>query len=188
MAGIDTTHPKGNNLKVQKMSLAWGAKMPTRADFLSDRQGRRFSAVMGPLFDTILGFFGDPDRVRRMEEAELHHDRPALAGVIRELESQPDIARHFATTDGHLTVQLRQGIGVVVRMVMEARGWATTGTKSSLGQRPAIPPHTTTPGAYRNTAGLSRWITRSERYTRVGGLPYADHLTTWERDGGIAMA
>ena len=140
---------------------------------------------MGPVFDKNLSFFDDPDNVRRMEEAELHHDRPALTGVVRALESTLDVARYFATTDGHLTKQLRQAVGVVVRMVMVARGWTTTGTKGSLGQRPTIPPHTTTPGAYRNSAGLSRWFTKSERYTRDRGLPYANHLATWDRDGGL---
>jgi len=67
----------------------------TRKEFLEDRQGRTFSDVLDDPeqpFDEVLAFFNDLDRQRRMEESETHHDRPALAGVIRELEAQPAIA------------------------------------------------------------------------------------------------
>ena len=73
----------------------------TRSDFLEDRQGRTFADVVNDPqqpFDVVLQFFGDADRQRRMEESELHHDRPPLAGVVRELESQPAIDR-FVKTD-----------------------------------------------------------------------------------------
>src|SRR3989304_2712678 len=66
----------------------------TRDDFLHDRQGRTFVDVLNDLeqpFDAVFGFFDDEGRQRRMEESEIHHDRPALAGVVRELESQPAI-------------------------------------------------------------------------------------------------
>ena len=57
----------------------------TRQDFLQDRQGRTFADVLKdpqqPL-DAVLAFFDDKDRQRRMVEAEIHHDRPALAGVV----------------------------------------------------------------------------------------------------------
>ena len=57
----------------------------TRQDFLQDRQGRTFADVLKdpqqPL-DAVLAFFADKDRQRRMVEAKIHHDRPALAGVV----------------------------------------------------------------------------------------------------------
>ena len=57
--------------------------------FVRDRQGRRYADLLTddrtPL-RAALTFLDDPDRQRRMEESELHHDRPALAGVVRELE------------------------------------------------------------------------------------------------------
>ena len=68
----------------------------TRADFLEDAQGRTFADVVNDPeqpFDEVLEFFDDGDRQRRMEESELHHDRSPLAGVVRELESQPAIDR-----------------------------------------------------------------------------------------------
>ena len=33
--------------------------------------------------DAVLAFFDDEARQRRMVEAEVHHDRPPLAGVVR---------------------------------------------------------------------------------------------------------
>ena len=71
----------------------------TRDDFLEDRQGKTFADVVNDPeqpFDVVLEFFDDADRQRRMEESELHHDRSPLAGVVRELESQPAIDRFLA--------------------------------------------------------------------------------------------
>ena len=68
----------------------------TRDDFLDDRQGKTFSDVLNDErqpFDKVLEFFQDEHRQQRMEESELHHDRAPLAGVVRELEAQPEIDR-----------------------------------------------------------------------------------------------
>ena len=66
----------------------------TKKAYLEDRQGVKFADVVNDPeqpFDCVLAFFNDADRQRRMEESELHHDRAPLAGVVRELESQPEI-------------------------------------------------------------------------------------------------
>ena len=71
----------------------------TREKFLEDLQGRTFSDVAKDPeqpFDAVLDFFNDDNRQRRMEEAEIHHDRPPLAGVVRELESDPDTDRFLS--------------------------------------------------------------------------------------------
>ena len=71
----------------------------TRDTFLEDSQGRRFSDVVNDPdqpFDVVIEFFNDPGRQRRMEESEIHHDRPPLAGVVRELESHPAIDQRLA--------------------------------------------------------------------------------------------
>lgn len=135
--------------------------------FGADRQGRTFADVQNDTripFPDVLRFFDDPDRQRRMVESELHHDRPALAGVIKEFEQQPDIKRFFETEDAHTTIRFRQAIGVVVRIVMGEHGWKTTGRKGSLGTRREVAPGTTDGGAYQNAGGLSKWFTRAERY------------------------
>ncbi len=143
----------------------------TRQDFTEDRQGRTFTDVLNDPeqpFDEVLAFFSDKDRQRRMEESEIHHDRAPLAGVVRELEMQPAVHRFLSAIHARRSQRLRQAIGVVVRMVMERRGWQKTGKKGSLGVRAdrtrSKPTH--------NTGGLALWFLRAERYTLADGMPY----------------
>ena len=142
----------------------------TRSTFLDDRQGMKFADVLNDPeqpFDAVLEFFNDDDRQRRMEESELHHDRAPLAGVVRELESQPEIDGFLAGVHTRRSTRLRQAIGVLVRMIMERRGWKKTGKKGSLGVRATselgTPDH--------NTGGLAFWFIRAERYTRAAAMP-----------------
>ena len=150
-------------------------KMPdvtiTRKKFLEDIQGRTFSDVVNDPqqpFDAVLEFFNDGGRQRRMEESEIHHDRPPLAGVVRELESRPEFDRSLADILTQRSKRLRQSIGVLVRIIMEARGWRKSGRKGSLGVRdtgnPLKPNH--------NTGGLAFWFIRAERYASAGGMPF----------------
>lgn len=143
----------------------------SRAEFLKDRQGRTFADVLNDPelpFDQVLQFFSDEDRQRRMEDAEIHHDRPPLAGVVRELEAQPAVDAFLAKADAGRSKRLRQAIGVIVRMVMEGRGWRKTGRKGSLGVRAA-----TEPVAPRhNAGGLAFWFIRAERYQLKKGMPF----------------
>ena len=127
----------------------------TRNSFLEDRQGMKFADVLNdPMqpFDTVLEFFNDDDRQRRMEESELHHDRSPLAGVVRELESQPAIEEFLSEVHARRSMRLRQAIGVLVRIIMEKRGWRKTGRKGSLGVR--APEDTQTPAAQYGRAGI----------------------------------
>ena len=143
----------------------------TREDFLEDAQGRTFADVVNDAvqpFDTVLEFFSDEDRQRRMEESELHHDRPPLAGVVRELESQPAIDRFLADVHAQRNTRFRQAIGVLVRMIMERRGWQKTGRKGSLGVRATGTAQTPA----HNTGGLAFWFVRAERYERSAGMPF----------------
>jgi hypothetical protein len=107
-----------------------------------------------------------------MEESEVHHNRPPLAGVVRELESVKEVDRFLASQHPRRTKRLRQAVGVVVRMIMEGRGWRRTGKKGSLGVRAAREPRTAKPGSYHNTGGLAFWFLRAERYERPDGMPY----------------
>ena len=144
----------------------------TRHDFRQDRQGRTFADVLNDPaqpFDDVLDFFNDEDRQRRMEESEIHHDRPPLAGAVRELESRPAIDQFLASQHPRRTKRLRQAVGVLVRMMMGRRGWRKTGRKGSLGVRARVPRRTDTPGAYHNTGGLAFWFLRAERYERQEG-------------------
>ncbi|MFH1688784.1 MAG: hypothetical protein ABIE42_00930 [Candidatus Eisenbacteria bacterium] len=147
----------------------------TMKGFLSDKQGSRFTDVVKDPrlnFQAVLDFFNESARQIRMEDSEKHHDRPALAGVVREFENAEPFKSFFLSYDGHTTRRMRQAIGVVVRILMERRGWERTGRKGSLGQRASVRPRTRTPGAYHNTSGLSWWFTRSERYENKGESAY----------------
>lgn len=142
-----------------------------RGAFLSDRQGAKFADVVNDRespFDEVLVFFDNEDRQRRMEDSEIHHDRAPLAGVVRELESIPVIDRFLSQDHAQRSTRLRQAIGVLVRIIMERRGWRKTGKKGSLGVRAAdaigSPDH--------NTGGLAFWFIRAERYERVAGMPF----------------
>ncbi len=147
----------------------------TRKRFIEDRQGRTFSDVLEDPeqpFGDVLAFFNDPQRQRRMEESEIHHDRPALAGVVRELEAQPAVDHFLGTQDPRRTKRLRQAVGVLVRIIMKQRGWQKTGKKGSLGVRVKVVNGTRTPGAHHNTGGLAFWFLRAERYERAEGMPF----------------
>lgn len=143
----------------------------TRNAFLQDRQGIKFADVVHDAeqpFESVLAFFNDAGRQRRMEESELHHDRAPLAGVVRELEAHPDIDRFLADVDLRRSTRLRQAIGVLVRLIMERRGWKKTGKKGSLGVRAAEPKGTSS----HNTGGLAFWFIRAERYEKSDGMPF----------------
>jgi hypothetical protein len=143
----------------------------TSDEFLADRQGRTFADVVTGSerpFEEALKFFNDGDRQRRMEESELHHDRAPLAGVVRELESLPAINRFLGRIHVRRSQRFRQAIGVLIRMIMEKRGWRKTGKKGSLGVRNASaagrPRH--------NTGGLAFWFIRAERYEHPQQRPF----------------
>ena len=141
------------------------------ADFLEDSQGKTFADVVNDPdqpFDCVIEFFEDPDRQRRMEESELHHDRSPLAGVVRELESQPAIDQFLAGARTRRNTRFRQAIGVLVRIIMERRGWEKTGRKGSLGVRAAGAEQTPA----HNSGGLAFWFIRAERYERSRGMPF----------------
>ena len=68
---------------------------------------------------------------------EIHHDLAPLAGMIRELAAEPAIDAYFAAAPSVETKRFRQAIGVLLRIVMERRGWRKTGRKGSTGVRAA---------------------------------------------------
>lgn len=142
--------------------------MSLEALFLSDPQGRRYADVMRDDrldFRAVLALLDDPDRQRRMVEAEIHHKRPALAGVVVELEAIPAVHTFFALHDGRTTIRARQAIGVAVRVIMQQKGFTTTGRKGTLGTRRRQIPASTAPGAYQNGNDcLAKWFTRAEHF------------------------
>ena len=155
----------------------------TREKFLEDNQGRTFLDIVNDPeqpFNETLNFFNDENKQRRMEESEIHHDRPPLAGVVRELESIPILDRALAEPLNKNSLRFRQSIGVLIRMIMEGRGWNKTGRKGSLGVRA----DKDTSDYSHNTGGLAFWFIRAERYVLAEGMPFQsvrERCKTWIR-------
>ncbi|MBN1435017.1 hypothetical protein JW921_09675 [Candidatus Fermentibacterales bacterium] len=142
--------------------------------FLKDRQGRTFKNVVEgdqPRFRQLLEFFSDEARQVRMEDAERHFNLPALAGVVRELEDTSPFREWFSDLEQRASCRLRQAIGVIVRIIMEQRGWRKTNRTRSMGQT-----NLRTPSdgelARHNTAGLSWWFTKAARFEKPGQQPF----------------
>lgn len=64
-------------------------------------------------FDALLKFFSDEGRQQRMEDSEIHHDRPALAGVIRDLEAQPEIDAFLSAVPLQRSKRQRQASSIL---------------------------------------------------------------------------
>ena len=118
-------------------------------DFSNDKTGSRFKGVINDAFKEAVTFLNNAKVMQRLLDAEIHHDRPPLAGVIRELENLPKFRAFFEKTQNSQTkARFKQGIGVLIRMHMESVGWEKSGRQGSLGRN----------------GGLSLFFTRAERY------------------------
>ena len=120
----------------------------TTTDFLADSTARCFRDVVESdpgLFERLIGFFDDATRQERMVKAVLRDRRPALAGVVVELEQQPWFDAHMRSTPDDDTKRLRRAIGVLVRIIIEMHGFRKTGRKGPL-------------------KGQSRWFGSAEMY------------------------
>ncbi|NCB40061.1 MAG: hypothetical protein EOM80_14965 [Erysipelotrichia bacterium] len=140
----------------------------TKEDFLKDPTGAKFVDVVNNHrvdFQAWLDFFNDKRRQLRMEDAEEHHLRPALAGVVRELEGLPVFSVYLSSSNSN---RGRQAIGVLVRIYMEKLGWKQTGRKGSLGQCLKSDCTSDPDKMIENTSGLSKWFKKAEHYQRAG--------------------
>lgn len=105
-------------------------------EFSVDKQGRTYADVIRnspSALKSILKIISQPDMQRRMQEAESIYRRPALAGVVVEIESDPEVKAIFDATDSLPGKRLRQATGAAIRMIMEGLGWSKTGIKGSVG-------------------------------------------------------
>jgi hypothetical protein len=101
-------------------------------DFLCDAHAARYQGE----FDThptatrhLLAVLNDPASADALEQAE-RHGRPALSGIVAQLEGDPAILDVLASgAAGH---RFRQTVGVAVKLKMRTLGWATTGRKGTV--------------------------------------------------------
>ena len=94
----------------------------------------------------LLSILSDPRNERSLTSAEEDHDRPALVGVAKLIEADPEIS--LAISDELDGKRFRQAVGVALKLQMESLGWTTTGKK----------------GVVSN----SQYFGKSERYERAG--------------------
>jgi len=119
-------------------------------EFSIDKQGRTYADVIRnsqPALKSVLKIISQPDMQRRMQEAESIHRRPALVGVVKEIEADPEVKAIFHAKDSMQGKRLRQATGAAIRMIMEGLGWSKTGKKGSIG-------------------GMGKFFDKAERYVR----------------------
>lgn len=109
----------------------------TVQEFEQDEQGRRYQDVLSrPInraaLEAALGIMSRPNALRRMQEAETIHDRPALAGVVRDIEADPDFDKAFHAGRINETNRLKMAVGVGAKIIMERAHWRKTGRKGFL--------------------------------------------------------
>ncbi len=139
----------------------------TKQEFLSDSTGAKFIDVVNDPqidFQKWLDFFNSPERQVRMQDAETHHLRPALSGIIRELERDPAFKDYLS---GGNSQRRKQCVGVLVRVLMEKLGWKSTGRKGSLGQKVKKDGDEKDSSNTENTSGLSKWFRKAEHYVKA---------------------
>lgn len=104
----------------------------TLEDFQKDRHAATYVAELDSYpaaTGRLLDLLNDADNERRLVHAsELEH--PALTGVVRQIEADPDIAPVLTT--GAAGYRFRQAIGVATRLKMEQLGWTTSGRKGTV--------------------------------------------------------
>ena len=138
----------------------------TLKDFLADSQGRRFADVANDPdvhWDRWVTWLNDRSRQARLEMAEEHFDMPALAGILKELEGESFVQNYFARRTPQESLRVKQALGVLVRLHMEARGWRTTGRKGALGRRD---PDGKVGGPHNSARSFSQFILSAERYEK----------------------
>jgi len=148
--------------------------MISLSDWNAHSHASRYTASFpsGMLSWLIDWFYADPittstgsvplyPRIERMKLAELHFDLPALGGAIKELEGETRIDSYFQSKTVEDSTRFRQGVGVLVMLIMLDEGWEKAGKKGNLGRRD---PNAKKGKQYNTSRSLSKWFSQSERY------------------------
>jgi hypothetical protein len=126
----------------------------SRLTFSSDPHGSKYLKVLdanAEARERFVCLLNDPCNEHRLLDAEaLGH--PALSGIVRFLDADPDIGPVVATD-----LRFRQAVGVGVRLKMEELGWVKTGVKG--------------PVASANFSRAERYLDRSARDAADGVAP-----------------
>jgi hypothetical protein len=104
----------------------------TLPDFVADRHAAAYVPALEahPMAtNRLLDLLNDPENEQRLIHAS-ELEQPALLGVSRFLEADPEIVTVLES--GSVGHRFRQGVGVAIRLKMEALGWSTTGRKAAV--------------------------------------------------------
>lgn len=109
--------------------------MTTESLFLADPECRRFPDVLNnkhiDFRKTVLAFLDDTEGQKRLVIAEKHFKLPALAGVVVELEAQPEVRSYFASNKGQDVVRFKQAVGKPCVCAWSRTAIAEQGVKES---------------------------------------------------------
>jgi hypothetical protein len=105
------------------LSLERFAQDPHAATYVAELRRRRQAT------EQLFTILNDAANEQRLQDAE-SLGKPALAGVVRFLESEPAIEAVLLEGDG--SRRFRQAVGVAVRLKMQELGWSTSGRKGSV--------------------------------------------------------
>lgn len=103
--------------------------------FEADDHGGTFGDILREARNELsagLKVMNGAEAQRRMEYSELDHERPAIAGLIKELERVDLIRQCLAHRDTRAD-RLKMALGTAARIVMQGRGWRKTGRKTAVG-------------------------------------------------------
>lgn len=105
------------------------------AVFEADGHGRTYGDVLTAMRKELsagLAVMNSAHAQLRMEDAERHFERPAITGVVLELEAIPAVRDILRKGDGRAE-RLKMALGAAARIVMEHRGWKKLGRKTAVG-------------------------------------------------------
>lgn len=111
----------------------FASRQLSQDDFAADRHAARYRKefeLHSAAMQRLLQLLNAPDSERRLQDAELRHGLPALAGVVEDVER--DAAIEAVLRSGSDGYRFRQTVGVAVKLKMARLGWRTTGRKGTV--------------------------------------------------------
>ena len=104
----------------------------TLRDFSLDRHAATYLAELDAhpaATNRLLALLNDPENEQRLIHAS-ELDRPALVGIVRFIEADPEIVAILNAGAGGY--RFRQAVGVATRLKMEQLGWTASGRKGAV--------------------------------------------------------
>ena len=101
-------------------------------DFAGDPHAAKYQGELKrhpAAFSRLFTLLNDPANEQRLLDAEMHN-LPALCGIVRFIETDPEIAAVLA--QGPSSLRSRQTVGVAVKLKMAKLGWRATGKKGAV--------------------------------------------------------